>query len=161
MGGSIASQLIKNHYTVITSTADRSPSTKARVRELCIVDLPSRVDVFNASDIVVSVCSGGGYYSLAREAHQQKFTGIYIDANSMPPEHAAEISLLLSSTCQYVDAAIYGYPIPEPKGFTTERTIYAHGSGATALAELLENTAFVVVQTDIPGKLAKNERLQR
>jgi len=160
MGSSIASQLRNNGYTVVTSTTGRSEHTKDRARELRIADLPSSADVFDMADVVFSICSGGGYYPLAREAYERGFSGVYVEANSVPPDHAVEVSNLLSPICQYVDAGIYGYPIPEPAGFTTERTVYAYGKGAGVLAELLSDTAFTVIQTDKPGKVIKEERHQ-
>lgn len=160
MGSSIASQLGTNGYTVVTSTAGRSDSTKERVRGLQIADLPLPADVFDISDVVISICSGGGYYPLAREAYERRFSGVYVDANAVPPDHAMEISNLLTPVCQYVDAGIYGYPIPEPEGFTTERTVYAYGKGSGVLAQILMDTAFTVVQTKKSGKAVKEERHQ-
>lgn len=160
MGSSIASQLLHNGYTVVTSTTGRSEFTKDRTKSLRIADLPLSADVFDMADVVVSICSGGGYYPLAREAYERQFSGIYVEANAMPPDHAVEISNLLSPVCQYVDAGIYGYPIPEPEGFTTERTIYSYGNGSGVLAQLLMETAFTVVQTKKSGKMVKEERHQ-
>lgn len=158
MGSSIASELIGNGYTVVTSTTGRSEHTKERAKSLRIADLPTTKDVFDIADVIISICSGGGYYPLAIEAHDYEFSGVYVDANAMPPDHANEIRHLLSGVCQYVDAGIYGYPIPEPEGFTTERTVYAHGPGSGVLAALLMDTAFTVIQTTKPGKFVKEER---
>lgn len=161
MGSSLAAELKKKGHTVITSTVNRSEETKRRTRELLIADLPSEEDVFHMADMVISICSGGGYMAIAQKAKDTWFPGFYIEANSMPAQDADTIRQLLINVCSYVDAGIYGYPIPEPEGFTTERTIYAQGFGSQVLRSLLEGTAFNVEVTWGPGKVAKEERHQR
>lgn len=160
MGSSLASELMSNGYRVITSTSERSSETKKRVNSLLVPDLPSIEDVFDTSDVIISICSGGGYYHLAKTANSCKFSGIYVEANDMPPEMASELNDMLSSKCKYVDAAIYGYPLPGPKNSTNERKIYVSGSGSGVVSEIFAGTAFDVVTTSTTGKMAKQKRMQ-
>lgn len=160
MGSSLASELMSNGYRVITSTSERSSETKKRVKSLLVPDLPSIKDVFDTSDVIISICSGGGYYHLAETASSCKFSGVYVEANDMPPEMASELNEMLSSSCKYIDAAIYGYPLPGPKNSTNERKIYVSGSSSGIVSSIFGGTAFDVVRTSTTGKMAKQQRMR-
>lgn len=160
MGLSLASELTRSGYRVVTCTGGRSQETQKRAKSLSVPDLPSVGDVFNTSDVIISICSGGGYYDIAKQASSCEFGGIYVDANDMPAEMAFKLNEILSNRCRYVDASIYGYPLPGPENSTTERKIYVSGSGSGVVSEIFTGTAFEVVSTTTTGKMAKQQRLR-
>ena len=62
---------------------------------------------------------------------------------------------------KYVDAAIYGYPIPGPEGFTNERSFYLFGEDAEIVANLFEETPFTGVVLDEPAKMFRKQRMDK
>ena len=62
---------------------------------------------------------------------------------------------------KYVDAAIYGYPIPGPEGFTNERSFYLFGQDAEIVANLFEETPFNGIVLNEPAKMFRKQRMDK
>ena len=112
------------HGEVIWASVGRSDATRSRgagFRDMGTVEA-----VVGEADVIFSICPPHAAVDVARAC--SGFTGIYVDANAISPQRAAEVAALQP---RFVDGGIVGGPPTEPG-----TTLYLSGADAAALGAL-------------------------
>src|SRR5258706_16203833 len=95
VGGATGACLGGRGLRVVWASAGRSAATRSRARAAGLEDLGPLERALGVADIVVSVCPPHGALALAREVAGHGFSGVYIDANAVPPRTGADIGRVL------------------------------------------------------------------
>jgi 3-hydroxyisobutyrate dehydrogenase-like beta-hydroxyacid dehydrogenase len=137
MGAVVGAVLVGAGHEVGWASADRSPATAARASEAGLRDAGTPAELAAVSDVIISLCPPHAALHTAREL--AGFTGVYVDANAISPEHAAQVAQIVvaGGAANAVDGAVIG---PPPLRAGTTR-LYLSGSGADAIAALFAGTA--------------------
>jgi 3-hydroxyisobutyrate dehydrogenase-like beta-hydroxyacid dehydrogenase len=109
---------------VIWASAGRSDATRARAT--AFRDAGTVATVVGEADVILSICPPHAAVDVARVC--AGFTGIYVDANAISPQRAAEVAALQP---RFVDGGIVGGPPTEPG-----TTLYLSGDDAETVAGL-------------------------
>jgi 3-hydroxyisobutyrate dehydrogenase-like beta-hydroxyacid dehydrogenase len=129
MGISLAASVKATGHEVCWSSDGRSEQTRARAEEHGLTELDSVQTMCAETDGIVCICPPHATEQVAREVAGFGFSGIYLDANAISPEHAQEIAATISDGgAIYVDGGVIGSPAWKPD------TTYLHLSGEQAAA---------------------------
>ena len=114
---------------VLWASEGRSDATRARAarfRDVGTVDA-----IVREADVILSICPPHAAVDVARACGS--FTGIYVDANAISPQRAAEVGALQP---RFVDGGIVGGPPTEPG-----TTLYLSDGDAETVAGLFAGSA--------------------
>jgi len=133
MGATIGAAAATSGARVIWVSHQRSKATQERAKQAGLIDVENLSNAVRASDIVLSVCPPHAALELAKSVAQQKFSGIYVDANAVSRATAEQIGdIVIKAGASFVDGGIIGAPVK--KAGTTR--LYLSGTRATEVAEL-------------------------
>ncbi len=132
MGISLAAAAKKSGHAACWVSSGRSEETRKRAEEHGLTELQSLDQLCSSCPIIVSVCPPHAAKAVAEEVLAAGFTGTYLDANAISPEHVKEIAgLLTGGGIAVVDGGIIG-----PPAWTPGKTwLYLAGQRAAPLAE--------------------------
>jgi len=153
MGSSFGKLLAENGFRVITTTNGRSPRTQGLCREARLSVADSLPNLLERSDAVISLVSPAAALQVARNV-AELFQGsrrrlLYIDANSISPMTAIQISEELScAPIDFVDAAFFGLA----SQLRQRGTLCLSGSRAEELARELAGVITVKIAGEAPGQ---------
>lgn len=174
MGSSVGLVLQEKGHDIFWASEERSQETKERAKPF--IEKQTVKEVFDEVEVVFSICMQAGVISNLAAACDSGYEGIYVDANFVDgadiKKHIETVNAkgMLQrelfavgnmGSFKYVDAAIYGYPIPGPEGFTNERSFYLFGEDAEIVANLFEETPFTGVVLDEPAKMFRKQRMDK
>jgi 3-hydroxyisobutyrate dehydrogenase-like beta-hydroxyacid dehydrogenase len=136
MGASIGAVLAGRGHTVLWAGAGRSPATERRARDAKLTDVGEVAEVVERSEVVLSICPPHAALEVARlVAGRPGFSGTFVDANAISPEHSREVGALIErGGGRYVDGGIVGPPARS--GGRTR--LFLAGADAQEVAELFE-----------------------
>jgi hypothetical protein len=123
MGAAIGNLLVDRGHDVVWSSAGRSEATRLRAHRFRDAGL-------DEAEIVLSIVPPHAALDVARSL--QGFDGIYVDANAISPQRAAEIARLHP---RFVDGGIIGGP-DDPQ-------LYLSGADAPDVADLFADARVV------------------
>jgi len=133
MGATIGAAAATSGARVVWASHERSQATQERAKQAGLVDVVSLADAIRASDVVLSVCPPHAALDLARSVAEQKFSGIYVDANAVSRATAERIGEIVTKAgASFVDGGIIGSPV---KRAGTTR-LYLSGACAPEVAGL-------------------------
>ena len=133
MGATVGSAAATSGARVIWASHERSPATQERARRAGLVDVENLTHAVRASDVILSVCPPHAALDLAQSVAEQKFNGIYVDANAVSRATAEQIGATVTKAgASFVDGGIIGSPV---KRAGTTR-LYLSGARAREVAEL-------------------------
>jgi 3-hydroxyisobutyrate dehydrogenase-like beta-hydroxyacid dehydrogenase len=153
MGSSFGRLLAENGFRVVTTTEGRSPRTHRFCRDAGLSVVDSVGDLLECSDIVISLVSPRAAFPVARnvaalvEGSSRRL--LYIDANSISPTSAVQISEMLRiGPVDFVDACIFGLA----SQLRERGTMYLSGSRAEEISDKFGRLMRVKVAGDAPGQ---------
>lgn len=150
MGAAIAAVLKAAAIRVVTHLDGCGDKTVRRCRATD-VEVLQPDEVYRASDIVISLVPPDAATAVAEafcKSTARRGT-LYVDANSISPDHATAIARRVESTGRdFVDAAINGLA----KSLTKSGTLFLSGDRASEVAALFEGRVHAQVLGSIPGK---------
>jgi 3-hydroxyisobutyrate dehydrogenase-like beta-hydroxyacid dehydrogenase len=115
MGISIAASVKNSGYEVFWSSEGRSEATRLRAESQRIIEMPRLVDLCETCSVLISVCPPHAAETVADEALNHDFEGLYLDANAISPERAIRIwKKMAGKGVDFVDGGIIGGPAWEP-----------------------------------------------
>jgi 3-hydroxyisobutyrate dehydrogenase-like beta-hydroxyacid dehydrogenase len=133
MGATVGSAAATSGARVIWASHERSQATGERARRAGLVDVENLTNAVRASEVILSVCPPHAALELAQSVAEQKFNGIYVDANAVSRATAEQIGATVTKAgASFVDGGIIGSPV---KRAGTTR-LYLSGSRAREVAEL-------------------------
>ena len=172
MGSSVGLVLQEQGHDVFWASEERSEATRERAKSF--IEKETIEELLGEVDVVFSICWQGGVLPNIHSATWFNYEGIFVDANfveggdigkhiqALNSKGMFQSELLAVSNMgsfSYVDAAIYGYPIPGPDNYTNERSFYLFGDDAGIIADLFEETPFDGVVLDEPAKMFRQQRM--
>src|ERR1700677_4066106 len=137
MGAAVGGCLVTAGHTVLwdPSRRRRASTGRALAAELTGTDFGSLV---TKSSVIVSICPPHAALEVARTVAQTGFSGIYVDANAISTETAAQVAAVATAGgADYVDGGIIGPP-PENAGHTR---LYLSGPRAAEVQRLFGRSA--------------------
>jgi 3-hydroxyisobutyrate dehydrogenase-like beta-hydroxyacid dehydrogenase len=146
MGAAGSALLRERGATVVTTLAGRGEATAERAAAVGVTVVDSLAEVVRRSDVVISLVHpaaasevAGAYCTLA---HLAPRGAVYVDANSIGPEGAAEIARQVESAgVSFVDASINGLT----GRLSTGGTLYLSGPRAGEVVDLFDGALRVRV----------------
>ena len=146
MGAAVTALLRERGVAVATTLHGRSDATAERSAAIGVTVLGSLAEVVRCSDVVVSLVHPAAAAEVAGAcctlAHLAPRGAIYVDANSIGPEGAAEIARQVESAgLSFVDASINGLA----SRLSTGGTLYLSGARAEEVARLFDGALRVRV----------------
>jgi 3-hydroxyisobutyrate dehydrogenase-like beta-hydroxyacid dehydrogenase len=153
MGSSFGKLLAENGFRVVTTVEGRSPRTQRLCRDARLSVLESVGAVLERSDIIISLVPPGAALQVARnvaalvEGSSRRL--LYIDANSVSPTTAVQISeMLRRGPIDFVDASIIGLA----SQLRQRGILYLSGYRAEDLSHQFAGLMRVKVAGDVPGQ---------
>jgi hypothetical protein len=160
MGSSVGAVLVEEGHDVMWASEGRSEETTQRAVDAGFRDVESFFQMATEADVIFSVCMQPGPLEVLEKAIEVDFSGIFVDANFINDDFTPEfLGIGADADFSFVDGAIYGYPIPGPYGFTSERSFYLHGEDAQLIADLFEETPFEGIVLDESAKIFRARRM--
>lgn len=92
MGAQVARQAVGAGVRVWWVEAGRSAESRARAEEAGLSGVGSVEELADRSWLILSICPPAAALEVARSVAATSFAGIYVDANAISPEHAAEVA---------------------------------------------------------------------
>ncbi len=133
MGTTIGACAATSGARVLWASAGRSAASRARAAQAGLVEAKNLAEAVAQSDIVLSVCPPEFAREVALSVAEQKYTGIYVDANAVSRATAEEIGRIVSQAgAAFVDGGIIGSPVKK-KGTTR---LYLSGDKADEIVRL-------------------------
>jgi 3-hydroxyisobutyrate dehydrogenase-like beta-hydroxyacid dehydrogenase len=126
MGAAVGNLLAERGHEVLWVPEGRSEATRARAARFRGVAL----DALLEADVLLSIVPPHAAVDVARAA--RGFGGIYVDANAISPQRAAEVAALQP---RFVDGGIIGGP--------DDPHLYVSGAEAAAVAEIVPGARVV------------------
>jgi hypothetical protein len=114
--------------------AGRSAQSRARAEAAGLRDAGSLEALADVCGIILSVCPPASALDVARAVAATSFSGIYVDANAISPEHAVDVAALFNGRARVVDGGIVGGP-PRQRGEGATR-LYLSGPDSAAVEEV-------------------------
>lgn len=114
--------------------AGRSAQTRERAEAAGLRDAGTLEAIAETCEIILSICPPASALSVAQAVAATPFTGIFVDANAISPEHAVEVAELFDGRARAVDGGIVGGP-PRPGGDAATR-LYLSGPDKAAVDEV-------------------------
>jgi 3-hydroxyisobutyrate dehydrogenase-like beta-hydroxyacid dehydrogenase len=135
MGAAVGSCLVRRGYRVLWASAGRGQQTASRASEAGFTDAGDAAALAAQAQIIVSICPPHAALDVA--ASVPGFHGLYLDANAISPQTAAEVAgIVAAGGARYVDGGIIGPP-PLAAGSTR---LYLSGEAAGKVSELFEGS---------------------
>jgi prephenate dehydrogenase len=160
MGSSVGAVLVEEGHDVMWASEGRSEETTQRAVDAGLRDVESFTQMAKEADVIFSICFGSGSLEVFEKAVKEGFTGIFVDANFVSDGFVSKfLQMGADADFPFVDGAIYGYPLPGPDGFTSERSFYLHGDNAQLIADLFEGTPFDGIVLDESAKVFRARRM--
>jgi 3-hydroxyisobutyrate dehydrogenase-like beta-hydroxyacid dehydrogenase len=132
MGISIAANLQQSGHLVHWLPAGRSPQTFQRAEQHSLIPAESLETLVRDCSVIFSICPPDAATEVASHIASAGFSGDYVDANAISPQHSREIDALLTqANIRYIDGGIIGGPAWEPG-----TTLYLSGRTAADIAAL-------------------------
>jgi len=111
MGVTVALAAQNSGYQVHWASEGRSPETHARAEKISLIDALSLVNLCATCSTLICICPPSAASEIAEQVAKLGFTGLYIDANAISPQHSQEIGQFLQEAgITYVDGGIIGSP---------------------------------------------------
>jgi len=153
MGATLGRLLAARDVAVVTTLAGRSPRTRGLCAAAGLPVLDSVADVAAAADIVMSLVPPSAAVATAQDFLDQRPAGaratLYVDANSISPQTAAEIARLLQEHgVSFVDASIRGLAA----SVASHGILYVSGVRGAEIAALFDPCLRVQYLGDVPGR---------
>ncbi len=160
MGAAVAALLSRRGVRVVSTLGGRGEQTARRCRDAGIEVLPSLDNVVAASDIVISIVPPAAAREVVEEycrlSHLAPAGALYVDANSIGPELAVELSARIEeSGVGFVDAAINGLA----KNLATTCTLFLSGPRASEIADIVGDAMKVRLLGERPGRASAMKML--
>lgn len=115
MGSRVAEQARAAGAAVWWLPSGRSAASVGRAEAAGLLGAGSLAELAERCRIVLSVCPPAAALDVARSVAEASFSGIYVDANAISPQHALEIADLFAPTkATVVDGGIVGGPPRRP-----------------------------------------------
>ena len=172
MGSSVGLVLQEQGHDVFWASEERSEATRERAKSF--IEKETIEELLDEVDVVFSICWQGGVIPNLHAATSANYEGIFVDANFVEGGDIGKhiqasnskgifqselLAVGNAGSFSYVDAAIYGYPIPGPDKYTNERSFYLFGQDAEIIANLFEETPFDGIVLDEPAKMFRQKRM--
>jgi 3-hydroxyisobutyrate dehydrogenase-like beta-hydroxyacid dehydrogenase len=133
MGVTIGAAAAASGARVVWASQGRSKLTQNRAHEAGLVDVGTIASAVGQSDVILSVCPPHAALELARSVAEQRFSGIYVDANAVSRGTAEAIGETVTAAgASFVDGGVIGPPVKRPG--TTR--LYLSGPRAPEIAKL-------------------------
>lgn len=133
MGVTIGTAAVTSGARVVWASHQRSEATRKRARNAGLVDVENLATAIRESDVIFSVCPPHAALEVARGVAEQKFSGIYVDANAVSRATAERIGEIVAEAgASFVDGGIIGSPVR--RAGTTR--LYLSGPRAPEVAQL-------------------------
>ncbi len=119
MGAAVGHCLSGRGHQVLWASEGRGPQTADRARAAGLTDAGTIAEVAARAEIILSICPPHAAVDVARQvAAAGSFLGLYVDANAISPQTAAQVAWLIGQAgATYADGGIIGPP-PVAKGST-------------------------------------------
>jgi 3-hydroxyisobutyrate dehydrogenase-like beta-hydroxyacid dehydrogenase len=131
MGISIAASAQNSGQAVYWASEGRSPATRERAAQHGLREAQTLAELCATCSIIVSVCPPHAAEEVAGDVVQAGFAGLYLDANAIAPQRAAQIGQAMAQAgIAFVDGGIIGGPAWEPNS----TWLYLSGPRADAIA---------------------------
>ena len=135
MGISVAASAIHNGHQVYWLSTGRSEKTRARAEKYGLRETTSLKMTIETCEVILSVCPPHVAEEIAKSVADEKFTGLYLDANAIAPARAKRIGeIIRQAGGTFVDGGIIGGPAWEPN----ETWLYLSGEKAKDIAAIFE-----------------------
>ena len=157
MGAQVAAQARGTGATVWWVAAGRSAESRARAEEAGLLAAESLDELAARCGLILSVCPPASALEVAGAVAATPFSGIYLDANAISPEHAAEVAGLFGGRARVVDGGIVGGPPRKPG----DARLYLSGSDTEAVDAVRALFAATVLEPHVlPGPVGKASALK-
>ena len=137
MGATIGAAAVTSGARVVWASEQRSQATAERALLAGLTDVAKLAEAVQGSDLVLSVCPPHAAMDVAQSVANQKFTGIYVDANAISRATAEQIGKIITKAGgSFVDGGIIGAPVKR----TGTTRLYLSGEKASEVAELFSKS---------------------
>lgn len=143
-GASLARVLAarRPHLKLVTSLQGRSQATISRAESCGLINVPF-ADLIAQSDVILSILPPSSAVSLAKKviAHvKPEKKPIFIDANAISPETAAQISSIFEAEdIPFIDGCIIGFPATEDFSSIPKLYLSASAERENLMQEVVPN----------------------
>lgn len=138
MGVSVGAAALGNSERVIWAGEGRSPATHERATQAGLTDCGTQSQLFDQSDIVLSVCPPHDATLVANAAAAHGFSGLYLEGNAIAPQLTRELADTVTSTgARFVDGGIIGGPAWDRASGTT---LWLAGEDSAEIVALFEDS---------------------
>ncbi len=111
MGVTLAMAAQNSGMPVYWVSEGRSPETRARAERIELSDASSLENLCRVCSTLICVCPPSAALNVAEQVASLGYSGLYIDANAISPQHSQEIDQVLQAEgISYVDGSIIGPP---------------------------------------------------
>lgn len=157
MGARVAEQAAGTGIPVWWVAAGRSAESRERAESAGLRAVDSLDELVERCGIILSVCPPAAALDVAGSVAATPFSGIYVDANAISPEHAVEVAGIFSSRARVVDGGIVGGP-PRKVG---DARLYLSGTDAEAVETVRAIFAKTVLEPHVlPGPVGRASALK-
>jgi 3-hydroxyisobutyrate dehydrogenase-like beta-hydroxyacid dehydrogenase len=138
MGAAVGGCLVSVGHEVLWDPAGRSRATTGRALAAELTGVSSLAELTSRCSVILSVCPPHAALDVARGVAGTGFSGVYVDANAISVETAAQVAAVVTAGgASYVDGGIIGPP-PEVAGHTR---LYLSGARAEEVRALFARSA--------------------
>jgi 3-hydroxyisobutyrate dehydrogenase-like beta-hydroxyacid dehydrogenase len=131
MGISVAASAVNSGHEVYWVSEGRSDKTRTRANKHQLKDTGTLTELCNTCSIIISVCPPQVAEDVARDVVEQRFKGLYMEANAISPQQTVKIGALMQAAgIEFVDGGIIGGPAWEPG----DTWLYLSGKRANEIA---------------------------
>ena len=157
MGARVAEQARTAGAEVWWVASGRSAESRARADSAGLLAAESLDELAARCGIILSVCPPASALDVAEAVAATSFSGIYVDANAISPEHALDVASLFAGRARVVDGGIVGGPPREPG----DARLYLSGPDADAVEAVRALFAPTVLETLVlPGPVGRASALK-
>ena len=115
MGATVGAAACENDVEVMWASSGRGPQTCGRADAAGLSDVESLSSLVERSRIILAVCPPHAATDLARAVAEQRFSGIYVDANAVSPATVRDIRQIVEAGgASFADGGIIGPPALTP-----------------------------------------------
>ena len=145
MGISIAASALNSGNRVYWLSENRSAKTRQRAEEHQLVEIGSMSEFCGICDIIISICPPHAAEEVAQQVTENRFRGLYLDANAISPQRVNRISsMMMEKSISLVDGSLIGGPAWKPG----ETWLFLSGKKAGAIADCFKSGP---IETKIMG----------
>ena len=115
MGATVGAAARKNGVQVVWTSQGRGSETRGRAAAAGLTDVGSLSAVVENSRIILGICPPHAATELSRAVAEQRFRGVYVDANAVSPATVGEVRQIVEAGgASFVDGGIIGPPAVTP-----------------------------------------------